>query len=190
MRSYRKLSIFLILSVCLLTVLSVNIYAAASTDADTAAVEETTLAEEETTANKSSKLDMNMSGADLSVGERISYALQGTATGMLMVFAVLALLAIIVSLSKVILYDIPNKKKADATKAPDAVVETETVTDPVPTPTDDTTVYCEDDTEIAAVITAAIAAMIESGEYASEFKSGFRVVSFKRISGNGAWNKN
>lgn len=184
MRSYRRLSIFLILSVCLLTILSVNIYATASTEADTAVIEE------ETTVKTSSKLDMNMSGSDLDVGERISYALQGTATGMLMVFAVLGLLAIIVSLSKVILYDIPNKKKHNATKANDTAVEMTATSETVRETTEDTSVCCQNDAEIAAVITAAIAAMIESGEYASEFKSGFRVVSFKRVSGNGAWNKN
>jgi hypothetical protein len=41
---------------------------------------------------------------------------------------------------------------------------------------------------IVAVITAAIAAMIESGDYGNEFAGGFRVVSFKR-STKGAWNR-
>ena len=39
-----------------------------------------------------------------------------------------------------------------------------------------------------AAITAAIAAMIESGDYGNEFAGGFRVVSFKR-STKGAWNR-
>ena len=45
-----------------------------------------------------------------------------------------------------------------------------------------------DDGELIAVITAAIAAMIESGEYKDQFVGGFRVVSFKRSS-SGAWNR-
>ena len=46
----------------------------------------------------------------------------------------------------------------------------------------------QDDGELIAVITAAIAAMIESGDYKNEFVGGFRVVSFKRNTG-GAWNR-
>ena len=49
-------------------------------------------------------------------------------------------------------------------------------------------VEAQDDGELAAVITAAIAAMIDSSEYKNEFVGGFRVVSFKR-STQSAWNK-
>ena len=45
-----------------------------------------------------------------------------------------------------------------------------------------------DEGELAAVITAAIAAMLDSEEYKNEFVGGFRVVSFKR-STERAWNK-
>ena len=57
------------------------------------------------------QLDKNMDGAGLSFAERAEYALQGTVTGMLMVFAVLGLLYGIVTLSRVVFYDLPNKKK-------------------------------------------------------------------------------
>ena len=136
------------------------------------------------------KLDQNMSGADMSPGERFEYALQGTVTGMLMVFAVLGLLWGIISLSKVVFYDIPNKKKAEAAKAADKlkIVPAAAPVAPVEVPvaTEEAT---ENDAELAAVITAAIAAMIESGDYQNEFVGGFRVVSFKRSSTR-AWNKN
>ena len=46
----------------------------------------------------------------------------------------------------------------------------------------------QDDGELIAVITAAIAATIESSEYKNEFVGGFRVVSFKR-SEKTAWNR-
>ena len=46
----------------------------------------------------------------------------------------------------------------------------------------------QDDGELVAVITAAVAAMIESSEYKNEFAGGFRVVSFKR-SEKTAWNR-
>ena len=59
----------------------------------------------------SGKLDQNLSGEDMGFGERLEYALQGTVTGLLMVFAVLGLLFGIISLSKVVFYDIPEKKK-------------------------------------------------------------------------------
>ena len=49
------------------------------------------------------QLDQNMHGKDMSFGERAEYALQGTVTGMLMVFAVLGLLYGIVTLSRVFL---------------------------------------------------------------------------------------
>lgn len=144
-----------------------------------------------TTAFAAEKLDQNMSGADMSFGERFEYAMQGTATGMLMVFAVLALLWGIVSLSKVFFYDIPRKKKEQEQserKLSNAVAET--VAESVAPVVENTVteVAAQDDGELVAVITAAIAAMIESGDYGNEFVGGFRVVSFKR-STKGAWNR-
>ena len=127
----------------------------------------------------------DIAGDSLTLGERFEYALQGTVTGLLMVFAVLALLWGIVSLSKVIFYDIPRKRKANEEKIADAVSEVlNDAAAPVQPSLPET-----DDTQLAAVITAAVAAMIESGEYKEEFAGGFRVVSFKRASGK-KWNKN
>lgn len=138
------------------------------------------------TAFAAEKLDQNMSGADMTFAERAEYALQGTATGMVMVFAVLALLWGIVSLSKVVFYDIPNKKKAEQANA-DKHVETAPAVVAEPAAAAQAPA-AQDDGEIVAVITAAIAAMIESGDYGNEFAGGFRVVSFKR-STKGAWNR-
>lgn len=126
--------------------------------------------------------DKNLSGKELSFGERLEYALQGTVTGLLMVFAVLALLWGILTLSRVVFYDIPKKRKA----AEENTAETVTEAAETPAPVEDA--YAEDDGELAAIITAAVAAMIESGEYGEEFAGGFRVVSFKRTA-VGAWNK-
>jgi Na+-transporting methylmalonyl-CoA/oxaloacetate decarboxylase gamma subunit len=144
-----------------------------------------TVVEKEPETQDSGKLDMDEKPE--SFGERVEIALQGTATGMIMIFAVLGLLAVIVSLSKLICYDIPNKKKERAraahtpATAPSAPVETVQEAPAISEPV-------TDDGELAAVITAAIAAMIESGEYKNEFIGGFRVVSFKR-STNSAWNR-
>lgn len=182
MKMIKKISIFTSLLCIMALILSVSAFAETQNN-DTA--NDSTTAIEETTA--SGKLDMDLNGGDLDISERISYALQGTATGMLMVFAVLSLLAIIVSLSKVIFYDIPNKKKA---KVQEITVSNDTNNDIAPSSVEyEEVIYPEDDTELAAVITAAIAATIESGEYADEFKSGFRVVSFKRTQKSGGWNK-
>lgn len=180
MKLFRKISIFLVIALVLCSVISINVFATEEAES----VNEQAVTD---TSNTSSKLDMNMSGADISMGERASYALQGTVTGMLMIFAVLGLLAGIVSLSKVVFYDIPNKK-AEKSKSNETVISAE------PQSTVDATDVVvaneENDTELAAVITAAIAAMLDTQEYANEFKSGFKVVSFKRVNTNGAWNKN
>ena len=139
-------------------------------------------------ASAAEKLDQNMSGADMTFGERFEYALQGTATGMLMVFAVLGLLWGIVTLSKLFLYDLPNKKaEKKKKKRASALTSSDVVSAPEIVPEEMSESY-EDEGEIAAVITAAIAAMIESGDYKNEFAGGFRVVSFRRANGGKAWN--
>ena len=176
MKIWKKISIFVILSLVICMALTVVSFASdATTTGEESAV--------------SGKLDKDMSGENMTLGERFEYAMQGTATGMLMVFAVLGLLWGIVSLSKVVFYDIPLKKAEKQEKARQsaienkaaAVEETVAVSEIVEEP-------AGDDGELAAVITAAIAAMLDSEEYKNEFVGGFRVVSFKR-SANSAWNK-
>ena len=143
------------------------------------------------TASAADKLDKNMSGADMSFGERFEYAMQGTVTGMLMIFAVLGLLWGIVSLSKVFLYDMPNRKKEEKPKRRKSkkvvMVEDEEEISASFDPSQ-ITPPVHDDGEIAAVITAAIAAMLDSEEYKNQFVGGFRVVSFKRSTRNTPWN--
>ncbi len=122
--------------------------------------------------------------------EAFGYALQGTVTGMLMIFGVLTLLTLILYGSKYVFYDIPGKKRerelaaqnAKRSESKAAKSDEAAVAVPVPEP------VSENDGELAAVITAAIAAMIESGDYKDEFVGGFRVVSFKR-SEKTAWNR-
>ena len=173
MKLFRKISIILAIALVLSVTFSINVFA---TESASEAVTEA--------ATESNKLDMDLAGGDLSMNERLEYALQGTITGMLMIFLVLGLLAAIVSLSKVVFYDIPNKKKAkEAASAPVVVAE------PAVEEETDEAIAAEDDTQLAAVITAAIAAMLDSEQYSNEFKSGFRVLSFKRVNINGAWNK-
>lgn len=113
---------------------------------------------------------------------RIEYAIKVTVQGMLMIFAVLALLWGVVAIFKVFLHDIPEKRAAKKQAMAAAVAKATEVQEP------EAVAPVEDDGEIVAAITAAIAAMLESEEYADEFASGFRVVSFKRK--GGAWDQN
>ena len=180
MKFNKKIRIFAL--VCALFVLLFTV-AALATDADATVENDTTIETEQA----SNKLDMDMKPE--SFNERLEIALQGTVTGMLMVFAVLGLLFGIVSLSKVFLYDIPNREKNKGKKenknapVPAPAAAPAPVAEPAPAVEESA-----DDGELAAVITAAIAAMLDSEEYKNEFVGGFRVVSFKR-SANSAWNK-
>ena len=149
MKNFKKLSIFVILFLVLAMMFTTVAFAVDGTDASAE-------------TNTSIKLDKDLSGEDITFGERLEYALQGTVTGMLMVFAVLGLLFGIISLSKVVFYDIPNKKKTAAI----AVSEPEA---PAPIASSD------DECELEAVIAAAIA-MAESESSGRKFK----VVSFRR----------
>lgn len=168
MKILKRIGILALISILIFSAFSVSVCAA------------------ETTAESDYGLGV-IEGEDLGIMERIEYALQGTVTGLLMIFAVLALLAIVVSISKVILYDLPRKRreraKARAEKENVTTMVSDITPEPVPAPAAQT-----DDGELVAVITAAITAAIESGEYGSEFASGFRVVSFKRVNTN-TWNK-
>ena len=102
------------------------------------------------------------------LGEKAMFALENSVLGILIVFAVLALLCLIVRLVASILT--PKEKKKPAEKA---VAPAPSPT-PAPTPTPAT-----NDGEIVAAITAAIALMLESE---GKDPKGFRVVSFRRSS--------
>ncbi len=197
MKNIKKIAIFMLAVLIMCSLFSLTAFAAGE-EKETA----TGVSVSEAVA-ESGKLDMNLGGEDnpLSFSERLEYALQGTATGMLMVFGVLALLTIILYISKYFLYDLPRKdspeekaeKEARAKRAAQAAAEKEAekakkaeekAKKAAPAPV----APAQDDAQIAAVITAAIAAMIESGDYKNEFVGGFRVVSFKR-NDKTAWNR-
>ena len=170
MKNLKKICIFAVIAIILCSVLSLAVFAEGD------AYEAT-----------SEKLDMNLKPE--SFGERLEYALQGTVVGMLMIFGVLTTLTLIMYGSKYIFYDIPNKKAQNSdSESQTASPASEAVAQAPVLSTEPVAAYAQDDGELAAVITAAIAAMIESGDYKGEFVGGFRVVSFKR-STTGAWNK-
>ena len=161
MKLFKKISIFASFALVLSLILSVCVFA--------------------TEIGKETKPD--------NFNERLEYALQGTVTGILMVFAVLTLLTLILYLSKVVFYDIPKKRREKAQVQNEVKFEA-SAPESTPAPVvEEPVADVTDDSELAAVITAAIAAMLKSEEYADQFKSGFRVVSFKRSESTGAWNR-
>lgn len=109
-------------------------------------------------------------------GEKLSTGLTVFALGMVTIFAVLAILWVILALFKVVFYR--EKKPETAKKATPAPVH-------VPAPAS-APVAENDDGALVAAITAAIAAYTADDE---SFAGGFRVVSFRRSSNASPWNK-
>ena len=109
--------------------------------------------------------------------ERLSYAMQMLLLGMGTVFAVLIILWLCVALFRLI-FSGAARNKAD--KSPKEIKQ-ERVAEPTPVvaPT------APDNGELLAVITAAVAAMLEA-EGSPAYDGGFRVVSFRRTSGRNA----
>ncbi len=107
-------------------------------------------------------------GSTLTFGERISTGLTVMGVGMLIIFSVLALLWGILTLFRIVFYDIPNKKKA---AAPETEPEPAAIESPEPDSSE------EDDGELVAAITAAITLMMEEE---GKPQTSFRVVSFRR----------
>lgn len=122
---------------------------------------------------------LNITADTMNFAERMSYGFQVFVVGLGTVFAVLAILWLALVLFKVFAYDIPQKRAQK--KAAESKVEEVATTEPVEVIPE---AESEDDTQLIAVITAAIAA------YTSESGSSlpFRVVSFKRVSGANGWN--
>ena len=104
----------------------------------------------------------------MSFGERVLMGLQVTLFGMAVVFAVLILLWGILEIFRVIFYEIPKKKAAEAESKP---AEPEA---PAPVEEAVETVEETDDAEIVAAITAAISVVMDKPQ------TSFRVVSFRR----------
>ena len=183
MKIMKKIGIFALVVILLFSLMSVSVFAAAPTSGEAA---------EGAADADDGKLDMGLKPE--SFNDRFGYAVQGTVTGILMVFAVLTLLTLILYGSKYVFYDIPNKGKERARESQNAgsIQPAEPVAATAHTTpaavSESAPVAVQDDGELVAVITAAVAAMIESSEYKNEFVGGFRVVSFKR-SERTAWNR-
>lgn len=98
-----------------------------------------------------------LTGDNLSLGEALSMGGETTVIGLAIVFSVLIILMIVLMLFRVIFYKDPNKKKTVVTETPVAVTEKQA---------DDM-----DETELIAVLTAAVAASLNTSTYNLQIKS-------------------
>ena len=120
------------------------------------------------------------------MADRLAYSLRMLIVGLGMVFVVLAILWGVLVLSRILLHDIPNRRREEEKGEPRKAVEVVDLA-PAPAPAPAAPAPAQADAALIAVITAAIsAAMAEEG---SAPAGGFRVVSFRRVSGNSAWNR-
>lgn len=115
-----------------------------------------------------------LTGQNLPLSEALSMGGETTVIGLSIVFGVLIILMIVLMLMKVIFYKDPNKQKKAAPAAP--VVEAA----PIVAETAEET----DEGELIAVLTAAIAASLNTSTYNLKIKS-YRRVDNKQP----AWNR-
>ena len=115
--------------------------------------------------------------------ETLTMMWQTVVLGMGMVFAVLAILFLILSVFKLVFAGKTPKEPKPVKENPIKAkpVENVSAATPAPAPTQ------SNDGELIAILTAAVAAyMAEEGTEVPE--GGFRVVSFTRVRGGRAWN--
>ncbi len=105
---------------------------------------------------------------NMTFADRVSEALRVSLLGIGMVFAVLAILWLVLEVFRYVFYDLPNKGKRDE-KKPEKSAKAE----PAPAPVV-TEVAATDDGEIVAAITAALCVMLDKPA------TGFKVVSFRK----------
>lgn len=121
---------------------------------------------------------------NMPMDERLGYALRMLIVGLGMVFVVLALLWGVLELSRVVFYDMPRRRREEEIEAAHSKAAPAPV---APTPAPVPAAPAQNDDVLIAVITAAIsAAMAEEGTVPA---GGFRVVSFRRATGNHPWNR-
>ena len=121
---------------------------------------------------------LNLLSDTLTWGDRLNYMGTGVLMGVVVVFAVLALLWLILEIFGAVARRGQSAPTASKVQAPAPVVETAPV---APVANDD---------EIVAAITAALAVYLEEAKASSPSVSGFRVVSFKKVGTAAHWNQN
>ena len=113
-------------------------------------------------------------------GDAIKYALEMTLLGMGMIFSVLAILWGVLAIFKLV-FARPKKEKKNS-EAPKSEPAVNVTAEPVAAP-----VAATDDSELVAILTAAIAAY-EAEQNPDATPASFRVVSYRRTNGGRSWN--
>lgn len=125
---------------------------------------------------------LNLLSDTLSWGDRLNYMWIGVLVGMIVVFSVLALLWLILEA-----FGAFARKGKKADKSVPAPVAATPI--PAPAPACETA-SAENDEEIVAAITAALAVYMEEAKASNPSINGFRVVSFKKVGSAAHWNQN
>lgn len=124
---------------------------------------------------------LNLLSDSLSWGDRLNYMGIGVLLGMVVIFAVLSLLWLILEIFGAI-----ARKSQDVSDRPASQVSAPA---PVPAPVAETA-PAQNDEEIVAAITAALAIYMEEAKATNPSINGFRVVSFKKVGSVAHWNQN
>ena len=115
----------------------------------------------------------------MTLSEALSEGLKVTATGLIIVFSVLIILMLVMMLMKVIFYNPGQKKKAAETVVPETAPEPEKAEK-----IEKAAKSGIDEGELIAVLTAAVAASLNTSAYKLNIKS------YRRIENTSpAWNK-
>lgn len=122
---------------------------------------------------------------NMPMDERLGYALRMLIVGLGMVFVVLALLWGVLELSRVVFYDMPRRRREEEIEAAHSKAAPAPVA-PTPAPVPAAPAQNNNDVLIAVITAAISAAMAEEGTVPA---GGFRVVSFRRATGNHPWNR-
>ncbi len=126
--------------------------------------------------------DALMTGNNLSLSEALAMGGETTVIGLSIVFGVLVILMIVLMLFKVIFYKDPNKRQKSANNAVSSV--TQSVSEPITdTAADGGSDEIAED-ELIAVLTAAVAASLNTSTY------NLKIKSYRRIDKKApAWNR-
>lgn len=109
----------------------------------------------------------------MSLGEALTTGLQTTVVGLTIVFSVLIILMLVLMLMKKIFYKEPKKAELVKAKEAPAPVEVKAVKETE-----------EDEEELIAVLTAAVAASLNTSTY------NLRIKSYRRVNNEApAWNR-
>lgn len=115
-----------------------------------------------------------IAGDGFSLSEALGEGLQVTGVGLAIVFGVLVILMIVLCLFKVVFYKDPAKQAKEASAPVQA---------PAPAPVEEPKSDMNEE-ELIAVLTAAVAASLNTSTYKLQIKS------YRRVDGNkSAWNK-